>query len=77
MQPSAKVHRLCTDGILTLRDPVPHHAFPGSARHGLHRWQVDMSWILIRSLEKIGLVWNVRKPTPEQMARRRVQPAEL
>jgi stearoyl-CoA desaturase (Delta-9 desaturase) len=53
-----------------------HHAFPGSARHGLHRWQVDMSWILIRSLEKLGLVWNVRKPTPEQMARRRVQPSE-
>ena len=53
-----------------------HHAFPGSARHGLHRWQVDMSWILIRSLERLGLVWNVRKPTPEQMARRRAQPSE-
>jgi stearoyl-CoA desaturase (delta-9 desaturase) len=53
-----------------------HHAFPGSARHGLHRWQVDVSWLVIRTLEKLGLVWNVRRPTPEQMARRRVQPSE-
>ena len=51
-----------------------HHAFPSSARHGLHRWQVDLSWLLIRSLEKLGLAWNVKRPTPRQMARRRVQP---
>jgi hypothetical protein len=31
---------------------------------------------VIRSLEKLGLVWDVRRPTPEQMARRRVQPSE-
>jgi stearoyl-CoA desaturase (delta-9 desaturase) len=53
-----------------------HHAFPSSARHGLHRWQVDVSWWVIRGLEKLGLAWDVKRPTAGQMARRRAQPAE-
>ncbi|MGI8861469.1 MAG: acyl-CoA desaturase [Gaiellaceae bacterium] len=51
-----------------------HHAFPSSARHGLARWQLDVSWWVIRGLERLRLVWNVRRPSPEQMARRRLQP---
>ena len=49
-----------------------HHAFPSSARHGLHRWQVDVSCRVIRGLERLGLVWNVRRPTGDQLERRRV-----
>ena len=49
-----------------------HHAFPSSARHGLHRWQLDVSWWVIRGLERLGLVWNVRRPTVDQLERRRV-----
>ena len=52
-----------------------HHAFPSSARHGLDRGQFDVSWWVIRGLEKLGLVWNVRRPTAEQRARRRLQSA--
>jgi stearoyl-CoA desaturase (Delta-9 desaturase) len=47
-----------------------HHAFPGSAIHGLERRQIDMSWWVIRGLEKAGLVWNVKVPAPERLARR-------
>jgi stearoyl-CoA desaturase (Delta-9 desaturase) len=54
-----------------------HHAFPASARHGLRRWQLDLSWWVIRGLEKIGLVWNVKVPDADQMGRRRLQSAEL
>src|ERR1700753_1049763 len=36
-----------------------HHAFPASARHGLDRLQIDMSWWVIRGLERLGLVWDV------------------
>jgi stearoyl-CoA desaturase (Delta-9 desaturase) len=50
-----------------------HHAFPASARHGLHRFQLDLSWWLIRGLERIGLARNVRVPTRAQMERRRIQ----
>ena len=49
-----------------------HHAFPASARHGLDRLQLDIAWITIRSLEKLGLAWNVRLPTEGQRARRRL-----
>ena len=44
-----------------------HHAFPASARHGLHRWQIDVSWWVIRGLEKLRLVWNVKVPDAEQL----------
>jgi stearoyl-CoA desaturase (delta-9 desaturase) len=49
-----------------------HHAFPASARHGLKWWQFDLSWIVIRSLEKLGLANKVRLPAPERLAARRV-----
>ncbi|HEU5141673.1 MAG TPA: acyl-CoA desaturase [Solirubrobacterales bacterium] len=45
-----------------------HHAFPTSAVHGLGRWQVDVSALVIRALEKAGLVWDVVRPTRERMA---------
>ena len=49
-----------------------HHAFPSSARHGLDRGQVDVSWWTIRALEKLGLAWDVKRPSAEQRARRRL-----
>jgi stearoyl-CoA desaturase (delta-9 desaturase) len=36
-----------------------HHAFPTSARHGLRRWQIDISAGVIWVLEKLGLAWDV------------------
>ena len=36
-----------------------HHAFPRSAFHGLRRWEVDVGAVVIRVLERLGLVWNV------------------
>jgi stearoyl-CoA desaturase (delta-9 desaturase) len=45
-----------------------HHAFPTSAVHGLRRWQVDVSAAVIWMLEKLGLVWNVVRITPERQA---------
>jgi stearoyl-CoA desaturase (delta-9 desaturase) len=45
-----------------------HHAFPTSARHGLQRWQFDLSGLVIRGLEKTGLAWDVVRVTPERMA---------
>ena len=47
-----------------------HHAFPRSAFHGLHWWQFDMSGYIIWTLERIGLVKDVYRVTPEMLARR-------
>jgi len=43
-----------------------HHAFPRSAVHGLKRWELDPSALLIRSLERLGLAWNVVRIAPER-----------
>jgi hypothetical protein len=32
---------------------------------------------VIRGLEKLGLVWNVKVPDADQIGRRRLQPAEV
>jgi stearoyl-CoA desaturase (Delta-9 desaturase) len=45
-----------------------HHAFPRSAAHGLGRWEVDPSAIVIRGLQRVGLAWNVVKISPERQA---------
>ncbi|MFK7770289.1 MAG: acyl-CoA desaturase [Mariniblastus sp.] len=50
-----------------------HHAFPTSARHGLKWWQFDLSWVIIRGLEKVGLAWNVKLPTEKQLETRAVK----
>jgi len=49
-----------------------HHAFPTSAAHGLGRWQIDISAGVIRGLERLGLVWDVVRVSPERMARKAV-----
>ncbi|NUQ68041.1 MAG: fatty acid desaturase [Phycisphaerales bacterium] len=47
-----------------------HHAFPASARHGLAWWQFDLSYVIIWAMERVGLAWDVRRPSPEIIARR-------
>jgi stearoyl-CoA desaturase (delta-9 desaturase) len=43
-----------------------HHAFPRSAEHGLRWYEIDISALIIRGLEKVGLAWNVVRITPER-----------
>ena len=43
-----------------------HHAFPRSAVQGMAWWEVDLSGILIRTLDRVGLAWNVVRITPER-----------
>ena len=58
-----------------------HHAFPRSASHGLGKREVDLSALVIRSLKRVGLAWNVVEISPERQASKLVgavkpQPAE-
>ncbi|MGZ6643793.1 MAG: acyl-CoA desaturase, partial [Solirubrobacteraceae bacterium] len=48
-----------------------HHAFPTSARHGLGRWQLDLSAMVIAGLERAGLAWDVVRVSPERLAAKR------
>ncbi|MHC5264278.1 acyl-CoA desaturase [Streptomyces sp. UC4497] len=49
-----------------------HHADPTSARHGVERGQLDPSAAVIRILERLGLAHDVRWPTPDRVAARRI-----
>jgi len=44
-----------------------HHAFPNSAVYGLGRRELDLAGLIIGGLERIGLVWDVVRVTPERL----------
>lgn len=39
-----------------------HHAFPESAQIGLQKNQLDPAWVIIRMLERLGWVSDVKRP---------------
>jgi stearoyl-CoA desaturase (delta-9 desaturase) len=47
-----------------------HHAFPSAAYHGIGWRQPDLSGFFIRTLNRTGLAWNVRRTPPEAIDRR-------
>jgi stearoyl-CoA desaturase (delta-9 desaturase) len=47
-----------------------HHAFPRSAVHGLRKWEMDPSAVIIGTMEKLGLAWNVVRISPERQSQR-------
>ncbi|MBJ7347329.1 MAG: acyl-CoA desaturase [Thermoleophilaceae bacterium] len=51
-----------------------HHAFPTSSRHGIDRFQIDLSAIFIDTLEKLGLAWDVVRVSPERKQDKALRP---
>jgi stearoyl-CoA desaturase (delta-9 desaturase) len=49
-----------------------HHAFPTSAVHGVGRRQLDVSALVITGLEKVGLAWDVVRPSQKRIAAKAV-----
>ena len=57
-------HNIRFTSILTMGEcwHNNHHAYPGSARLGLHAGEWDPGWWMLGALRKLGLVWNLRLP---------------
>lgn len=43
-----------------------HHRYPGSEKQGFYWWEIDISHYILRCLQAIGLVWDLRVP-PERI----------
>jgi len=41
-----------------------HHRFPGSARFGFERWQIDVGYWALVVLDKVGIVWDLKVASP-------------
>jgi stearoyl-CoA desaturase (delta-9 desaturase) len=46
-----------------------HHHYMNSANQGFFWWEIDVSYAMLRVLEKLGLVWDLRKPPKHVLAR--------
>jgi stearoyl-CoA desaturase (Delta-9 desaturase) len=53
-----------------------HHAFPTSAFHGLRWWErlTDPTGLVIALFERLGLVWNVVRISPERQEAKALRP---
>jgi stearoyl-CoA desaturase (delta-9 desaturase) len=49
-----------------------HHHYQSSARQGFTWWEVDISYIVLRGLSAVGIVWDIREPTPRALAKDRI-----
>ena len=47
-----------------------HHAFPRSAIQGLRWWELDFSGLVIKTMRRARLAWNVIEITPERQRAR-------
>ena len=47
-----------------------HHRFPGSARQGFRWWEFDMTWYVLRAMEMVGLVRDLKPVPPALLAAR-------
>ena len=43
-----------------------HHYYQSSCRQGFYWWEVDITYYIIKGLQAVGLVWDVREP-PERV----------
>ena len=54
---------------------LPHERHPSDCLPAALIPQIDMSYYVIAGLEKLGLAWDVKRPTPAQLASKRLNPA--
>jgi stearoyl-CoA desaturase (Delta-9 desaturase) len=41
-----------------------HHHYPAAVRQGFYWWEIDMTYYILRTFEKLGIVWDLN-PVPD------------
>jgi stearoyl-CoA desaturase (delta-9 desaturase) len=52
-----------------------HHHYQSSANQGFFWWEIDLSYSALWVMDKVGLVWDLRKPGPKALAHRLIKAA--
>lgn len=39
-----------------------HHHYQSSVRQGFYWWELDLTWLALRAMARVGLVWDLREP---------------
>jgi stearoyl-CoA desaturase (delta-9 desaturase) len=53
-----------------------HHRYAHLARQGLYWWEIDASYYILRGLEKLHIVWDLKEPKPEWLTNTAAQTVE-
>ena len=49
-----------------------HHHYPSAARQGFKWYEYDLSYMILKVLSWVGIVWDLRQPTPRALAKNTV-----
>ncbi|MBY0545872.1 MAG: acyl-CoA desaturase [Candidatus Obscuribacterales bacterium] len=41
-----------------------HHKFPGATSQGIFWWELDVTYLILKAMSKVGLVWNLHHTPP-------------
>lgn len=52
-----------------------HHHWQASANQGFYWWEVDVSFYVIKAMEKVGLAWDVKTPSQKVLLSKRLDVA--
>ncbi|HEY7372642.1 MAG TPA: hypothetical protein VIF57_10820 [Polyangia bacterium] len=66
---TAAYHRYLTLALLTNGEGWHnnHHRYPTAARQGFRWWEIDLTLYVLLALEKLGVIWDLRRP-PRELA---------
>lgn len=42
-----------------------HHQFPGRVKHGVAWWEIDVTYLILRQMARLGLIWDLRQPVEQ------------
>ena len=45
-----------------------HHAYQSSVRQGFRWWELDLTYLIVKALSRVGLVWDMKAP-PDELLR--------